>query len=132
MSIAPIRQADWRQGWLLVLTGFLPIVAIIALTPAIPTLIAHFRSDIDNPRFWVPLLITTPAACIALLAPIAGVITDKVGRRRLMLFSMLLYAAGGLVPFVYDSFWMVVGGSSRAEATTTNATDLARARWKQM
>lgn len=106
----PTRQADWRQGWILILAGFLPVVAIIALTPALPTLIAHFKADIDNPRFWVPLLITAPAACIALLAPIAGFITDKVGRRPLMLWSMLLYAAGGLVPFLVDAFWMVVAG----------------------
>ncbi|MBP6900238.1 MAG: MFS transporter [Burkholderiaceae bacterium] len=137
----PARQADWRQGWILVLTGFLPVVAIIALTPALPTLIAHFRGDIDNPRFWVPLLITAPSACIALLAPVAGVITDKLGRRRLMLASMLLYALGGLVPFFVDSFGMVVAGRvliGIAEAgilTVTNTLladyfdEQARRRW---
>ena len=104
MTPSTTRAADWRQGWILVLAGFLPIVAIIALTPALPTLIGHFRADIDNPRFWVPLLITTPAACIALLAPVAGFITDKVGRRPLMLGAMLLYAVGGLVPFFVDAF----------------------------
>ncbi len=110
MNTAQTRTADWRQGWILVLTGFLPVVAIIALTPALPTLIGHFKGEMQNARFWVPLLITAPSACIALLAPVAGVITDKLGRRRLMLGSMLLYGAGGLVPFVVDSFWMVVAG----------------------
>jgi|JI10StandDraft_1071094.scaffolds.fasta_scaffold23465_4 MFS family permease len=141
MNSSTPRVADWRQGWILVLAGFLPVVAIIALTPALPTLIGHFKADIDNPRFWVPLLITAPAACIALLAPVAGVITDKLGRRRLLLGAMLLYAAGGLVPFLVDAFWMVVAGRvviGIAEAgilTVTNTLladyydEQARRRW---
>ncbi len=110
MNTAATRQPDWRQGWTLVLIGFLPVVAIIALTPALPTLIAHFKDEMSNARLMVPLLLTAPSACIALLAPVAGVITDRVGRRRLMLASMLLYGFGGIVPFFADSFWLVVAG----------------------
>lgn len=84
------RQADWRQGWILVLAGFLPIMAIIALAPALPTLMAHFK-DVGNPALMVPLLLTAPSACIALLAPVAGVVTDRFGRRHLMLASMVVY-----------------------------------------
>ncbi|MBC5766753.1 MFS transporter [Ramlibacter albus] len=135
------RHADWRQGWILVLAGFLPIVAIIGLTPALPTLIGHFKNDIDNPRFWVPLLVTAPSACIALLGPVAGFITDKLGRRRLMLAGMLLYGCGGLVPFVVDSFALVVAGrvligiAEAAILTVTNTLladyfdDQTRRRW---
>ncbi len=108
-TVQATRQAGWRQGWILVLAGFLPVVAIIALAPALPTLIGHF-SEMSNARVMVPLLLTAPSACIALLAPVAGVITDRVGRRRLMLWSMALYGFGGLVPFLVDSFWLVVAG----------------------
>lgn len=103
------RKADWRQGWILVVSGFLPIMAIIALAPTLPTLLAHF-SDVPNARLMVPLLITAPAACIALFAPAAGVIADRFGRRRLLLWAMALYGAGGLMPFVIDNFWAVVAG----------------------
>jgi MFS family permease len=103
------RQADWRQGWILVFAGFLPIMAIMALAPALPTLMAHFH-DVPNARLMVPLLITVPSACIALFAPAAGAIADKYGRRQLLLWSMALYGAGGLIPFVVDHFWAVVSG----------------------
>jgi MFS family permease len=103
------RQADWRQGWILVMSGFLPVMAIIALAPTLPTLLAHFR-DVGNPQLMVPLLITAPSACIALFAPLAGVVTDRFGRRNLMLWAMAVYGIGGFIPFFIDSFWAVVAG----------------------
>lgn len=103
------RKADWRQGWILVFSGFLPVMAIIALAPTLPTLLAHFH-DVPNARLMVPLLITAPSACIALFAPAAGVIADRFGRRRLLLWSMAFYASGGLMPFLIDNFWAVVAG----------------------
>jgi len=104
-----VRKADWRQGWILVVSGFLPVMAIIALAPTLPTLLAHFR-DVPNAALMVPLLITAPSACIALFAPGAGAIADRFGRRKLLLWSMAFYGAGGLVPFAIDNFWAVVAG----------------------
>jgi MFS family permease len=101
--------ADWRQGWILVISGFLPVMAIIALAPTLPTLLGHFR-NVPNPALMVPLLITAPSACIALFAPGAGAIADRFGRRPLLLWSMAFYGAGGLVPFAIDNFWAVVAG----------------------
>ena len=108
-TLSQPRQADWRQGWILVISGFLPVMAIIALAPTLPTLLGHFR-DIPNAALMVPLLITAPSACIALFAPGAGVIADRFGRRKLLLWSMAFYGAGGLVPFFIDNFWAVVAG----------------------
>jgi MFS family permease len=103
------RQADWRQGWILVMSGFLPVMAIIALSPTLPTLLAHFK-DVGNPQLMVPLLITAPSACIALFAPAAGAIADRFGRRNLMLWAMAVYGIGGFIPFFIDNFWAVVAG----------------------
>lgn len=103
------RKADWRQGWILVFSGFLPVMAIIALAPTLPTLLAHFH-DVPNAKLMVPLLITAPSACIALFAPAAGVIADRFGRRKLLLWSMAFYGGGGLMPFAIDNFWAVVAG----------------------
>jgi MFS family permease len=108
-TLSQPRQADWRQGWILVISGFLPVMAIIALAPTLPTLLGHFR-DVPNAALMVPLLITAPSACIALFAPGAGAIADRFGRRKLLLWSMAFYGAGGLVPFFIDNFWAVVAG----------------------
>ncbi|MBB3221979.1 MFS transporter [Pseudoduganella umbonata] len=104
-----VRQADWRQGWILVFSGFLPVMAIIALAPTLPTLLAHFH-DVPNAKLMVPLLITAPSACIALFAPAAGAIADRFGRRKLLLWAMAFYGCGGLMPFFIDDFWAVVAG----------------------
>jgi MFS family permease len=108
-TLSQPRQADWRQGWILVISGFLPVMAIIALAPTLPTLLGHFK-DVPNAALMVPLLITAPSACIALFAPGAGVIADRFGRRPLLLWSMAFYGVGGLVPFFIDNFWAVVAG----------------------
>jgi len=85
------------------------VMAIIALSPTVPTLLAHFR-DVGNPQLMVPLLITAPSACIALFAPGAGAIVDRFGRRRLMLWATAVYGIGGFIPFFIDNFWAVVAG----------------------
>ncbi|HEX8786073.1 MAG TPA: MFS transporter [Telluria sp.] len=123
------RQADWRQGWILVLAGFLPVMAIIALSATVPTLLAHFK-NVSNPQLMVPLLITAPSACIALFAPAAGAIVDRFGRRKLLLCAMAVYGIGGFIPFFIDNFWAVVAGRivigiGEAGALTVSNTLLA-------
>jgi len=97
------RKAGAAQAWTLIFAMFLPIMAIIALAPALPTLIQHF-SYIPNFGTFVPMILTAPALCIAILSPFAGRLSDIFGRRRLMLIAMFLYGFGGLAPFFLDSF----------------------------
>jgi MFS family permease len=103
------RKAGAAQAWTLIFAMFLPIMAIIALAPALPTLIQHF-SYIPNFGVFVPMILTAPALCIAILSPFAGRLSDLFGRRRLLLIAMFLYGFGGLAPFFLDSFWSVMTG----------------------
>lgn len=88
---------------------FLPIMAIIALAPALPTLMAHFQY-VPNFPVLVPMLLTAPSFCIAILSPFAGRMSDVFGRRRLLLLAMFLYGFGGVTPFFLANFWAVMGG----------------------
>lgn len=103
------RKAGAPQAWTLIFAMFLPIMAIIALAPALPTLIGHF-SYIPNFSVFVPMILTAPALCIAILSPFAGRLSDLFGRRRLLLIAMFLYGFGGLVPLFVDSFAAVITG----------------------
>ena len=103
------RKAGAAQAWTLIFAMFLPIMAIIALAPALPTLIAHF-SYIPNFGTFVPMILTAPALCIAILSPFAGRLSDIFGRRRLLLIAMFLYGFGGIAPFFLDSFAAVMTG----------------------
>lgn len=103
------RKAGAGQAWTLIFAMFLPIMAIIGLAPALPTLMAHF-SYIPNHQVLVPMILTAPGLCIAVLSPFAGRLSDLLGRRRLILIAMFLYGVGGIAPFFMDSFWMVMTG----------------------
>jgi MFS family permease len=109
VATSAVRKAGAAQAWVLILTMFLPILAIIALAPALPTLMDHFR-DVPNAKTLVPLLVTVPALCIAIFGGIAGWLTDRFGRRKLILGAMLLYGCAGLAPFVLQSFQTVLAG----------------------
>jgi MFS family permease len=98
-----VRKAGAAQAWVLILTMFLPILAIIALAPALPTLMEHFK-DVPNAKTVVPLLLTVPALFLAIFGGVAGWLTDRFGRRNLILGAMLLYGGAGVAPFALHSF----------------------------
>jgi MFS family permease len=102
-------RAGAVQAWVLIFAMFLPIMAIIALAPALPTLVEHFK-DVPNATATVPMLLTVPALCIALFGALAGYLTDRFGRRRLFLGAMFLYLIGGATPFFLQSFSQVLAG----------------------
>jgi MFS family permease len=103
------RQAGAAQGWMTVLINQLPMMAIVALMPALPTLMEHF-GNMPNGNLLVPMILTAPGLCIALIAPFAGYFVDKYGRRKLLLIFMLLYGLGGTLPFFLDGFNTVITG----------------------
>lgn len=93
-----------RRGPVSAMTGIsllLPItlttMAIVLLTPIVPDLMVRF-ADVPDHEYWVPMILTLPSLCVALLCPVAGMLGDYFGRRRLLLFSFLLYAAVGVAP----------------------------------
>ena len=100
---APTRKAGPGQAWVLILAMFLPILAIIGLAPALATLMDHFM-DVPNAQVRVPILLTAPALCIAVFGSAAGWLTDRFGRRNLMLGAMLLYGVSGVAPFLFGGY----------------------------
>ncbi len=90
------------QGIVVVIAAFLPIIAIVAMGPAVPGMIEHFAND-PNARGAVPAMIGAPGLAMALIAPFAGWLVDRFGRRRLLLASTLLYGVAGSAPLLLDS-----------------------------
>ncbi|MCW1402614.1 MFS transporter [Novosphingobium sp. MW5] len=90
------------QGMVMVIAAFLPIIAIVAMGPAVPAMIAHFADDPDA-RAQVPAMIGAPGLTMALLAPFAGLLVDRFGRRPLLLAGTLSYAFFGAAPLLLDN-----------------------------
>jgi len=105
------RQAGSAQAALLLFGSCLPVLGAVLIAPVLPRMHAHF---VETPgvAVLVPVALTLPALVIALLAPLAGVLADRVGRRPLLLASMLLYSLCGLLPLWLDSLALIV--ASRA------------------
>ncbi|GAA2875047.1 MFS transporter [Pseudonocardia halophobica] len=56
----------------------------------------------------VPVVLTAPALLIGLTAPFAGVVVDRIDRKRLLLVAMLAYAVFGTAPLYLDSLGAIV------------------------
>jgi MFS family permease len=108
MNTAP-RQAGVPQALVIIAIALLPMMAIVTLMPIIPALIGHFR-DVPNIQVLAPLVVAAPGLCVALFSPYAGFLTDRLGRRRLLLIFAVVYGIGGMVPFFVESFPVLMAG----------------------
>lgn len=102
-----VRQAGLPQSLLLLLGSCLPVLGAVLLAPVLPRMQQHF---IETPgaEVLVPIALTLPALVIALLAPFAGVIADRLGRKPLLLIAMLLYSVCGVLPLWLESLQAIV------------------------
>lgn len=108
LSTPIARKAGVPQALIIVFINMLPMMAIITLVPIVPAIIGHFK-DVPNIQILAPMVLAAPGLCVALLSPYAGYLSDKIGRRKLLLIFTLLYGIGGVLPFFIQSFPLLLG-----------------------
>jgi len=104
---AALRQPGNLQGILLVSLGLLSTMAVVLLAPAVPSMMAAF----GGPQVAAPQVIfslTCPALCVALLSPFAGMIIDRIGRRKLLIGSLIAYPLFGTAPLYLTSLNAII------------------------
>lgn len=101
-----MRHATTRHGVILMLAAVMPTMAIIALVPVLPLLLREF-ADVPGAAVLVPMALTVPALCVALFSPLAGWLSDRLGRKRLLIGALLGYAGFGLLPLLLDSLYAI-------------------------
>ena len=106
MAVAE-RQAGTLQGVLLLLPITMAVMGLIVLVPVLPAMMAHFR-DVPGVEYLVPLMLTLPALCVALLSPVAGVVVDFFGRRTTLIASLFVYALIGIMPIFLESLTAII------------------------
>ncbi|MFV0133150.1 MFS transporter [Streptomyces sp. HMX87] len=92
---------------LLMAGSCLPVLGAVLLAPVLPRMQEHFGAVPGNAAL-VPLVLTVPALSLALLAPFAGVVVDRLGRKRLLIAATVLYALFGTAPLWLDSLHAIV------------------------
>lgn len=129
-NTAQHRQAGIPQGLTIIVTGFLPILAIVSMFPAVGAMIGHFAPSEPSAATMVPSMVTAPGLAIAIIALFAGVLVDKYGRRKLLLVSTFAYGLIGVIPFFLEDLNLIYGsrlllGVSEAAILTTVNTLIA-------
>ena len=125
-AAATKRTPGLPQGLTVILAGFLPILAIVSMFPAIPAIIQHFMPTDPTAMTKVPSMVTAPGLAIALVALFAGVAVDKFGRRKMLLVATFFYGIIGAAPFVLhdlDAIYasrLLLGLSEAVILTTIN------------
>jgi MFS family permease len=99
--------ATTRHGLVLLLASIMPPMAIISLIPVLPLLMGEF-SHVEGREYLVPVALTIPALCVALFSPFAGWLSDRIGRKNLLIFSLLVYAGVGILPYFLDSLMQII------------------------
>ena len=91
------RQPGFMTGIALLVPITLSVMAIVLLAPILPLLLTEF-SDMPGHEYWVPMILTVPALCVAVFSPVAGVLGDAFGRRRLLIVALAAYGVLGVLP----------------------------------
>lgn len=75
------------------------LVALIpmAVAPAMPAIASAFPESGDGP-FFAQMVMAAPAVMVMLGAPIGGWLSDRVGRRIVLLTALALFVAAGIFP----------------------------------
>ena len=111
MSANPMsepRAPGVLQGVILLLPITLAVMGIAVLVPIVPQLMTHF-ANVPNYQYLIQGgVLTMPALCTALCSPFAGWLSDRVGRRLLLIAAMIAYAFVGIAPIVLDDLWAII------------------------
>ena len=104
---AATRKAGIWQAILLLAGSCLPVLGAVLITPILPQLSAVF-ADQPGAEVLVPMIVAIPALMIAIFAPFAGQIVDRLGRKGLLIIAMVAYAFVGTAPAYLESLQLIL------------------------
>ncbi|MEO0032593.1 MAG: hypothetical protein RIS94_2351 [Pseudomonadota bacterium] len=106
------RQPGFLQGISLLMPITLSVMAGLFVAPVAPNIAQHYiardPAHAGTIAMLVELLVTVPALCVALFSPLAGQLGDKLGRRRLLMWSMGIYLIVGVAPYFMEDLRLIV------------------------
>src|SRR5215213_10734683 len=101
------RPAGRPQALVLLLSSCLAVLGAVLLAPVLPRIEDAF-ADTPGVEALTPIVLTAPALVIGLTATFAGRIVDRLGRKRLLVGSLVAYAFVGTAPLWLPSLELIV------------------------
>lgn len=97
-----------RTG-ILLLSVFLNFAGFTLIIPVLPFSVARYVAT-DEVAFWVALILAVHALCSFVAAPVLGALSDRHGRRPVLLLSLCGSALGFAVFGVGGALWVLLLG----------------------
>jgi MFS family permease len=101
------RPAGRAQALVLLLSSCLAVLGAVLLAPVLPRIRDAFAGT-PGVETLTPVVLTAPALVIGLTAMVAGRIVDRVGRKRLLVGALVVYAFVGTAPLWLPSLQLIV------------------------
>ncbi|MGL4697172.1 MFS transporter [Enterococcus larvae] len=89
---------------------FLIGIGFSIITPVIPFLVQPYISNPQNQAIIVTLLISVYAFCMFFSAPVLGALSDRYGRRPLLLISLIGASVGFFIFGLGGALWVLFAG----------------------
>lgn len=111
INTQPIEQAVDKKALIFGLTSVLLYGIGFGLTmPVLPFLVQPYVSSPENQAMVVALLTLVYAVCVFLAAPGLGALSDRYGRRPVLIICLLGSAAGYLIFGIGGALWVLFAG----------------------
>jgi MFS family permease len=101
------RPAGRAEALILLLSSCLSVLGAVLLAPVLPRIQDAFAGTAGVETL-TPIVLTAPALVIGLTAMIAGRIVDRLGRKRLLVGALVVYAFAGTAPLWLPSLELIV------------------------
>jgi MFS family permease len=102
------KNKGLRKATLLI-ASTLTVMAGAIIAPALPQISSEF-THVPGYELLSRLVLTLPALFMAILAPLAGYLLDKRGRKIILLISLLLYAVAGTSGLYLNNLYAILVG----------------------
>jgi len=110
LQAAPVQApVSTNLKAILLLASSLTVMSGATIAAALPLIETHFARQPDA-QLYAKLLLTVPALLIAAGAPVAGMVVDRFGRKKLLIASLVLYGLAGSSGAFADNLFVLLLG----------------------
>lgn len=122
----PAPQANLLHALILLSTVICGTLAPTVIGPILPAMQQHFQ-HIPGIEGLVPLVVTMPMLILGVTAMVIGGITDRIGRKRVLVGALVLYSLAGVAPLYLESIYAILAsralvGLAEAAVMTVSTT----------
>ena len=128
MSAAPLQAAPAQGAAMrfIMLVVLLDMLAVGIIVPVLPAIVGQFTPDPVSQARWYGVVALSYALSQFVSAPILGALSDRFGRRPVLLLGFCGLALNFFMTALASALWMliasrIVGGAMQANAAVANA-----------